>query len=65
MNVTGTSADRTHCVIVRPLAIAISTGTAAVKSSPTPDCVTVPVNLTFGAAPFTFHASLIAGMPVP
>src|ERR1035438_8133920 len=44
--------------MVRPLAMAISTGTAAVKSSATPDCVTVPVNLTFGAAPFTLHASL-------
>src|ERR1019366_3406590 len=53
LNVTGTSAERTHCVIVRPLATTISTGTVAVKSLSTPDCVTVPRSRRFGAVPFT------------
>src|ERR1035438_163321 len=65
VNVTGTSAERTHCVIVRPLAMTISTGTVAVKSLSTPDCVTVPLSRRFGATPFTVQLSFIAGMPVP
>ena len=38
---------------------------SAVKSSSTPDCVTVPISFTFGAAPFTLQLSLSDGIPVP
>jgi len=54
----------TQIVCVAPVANCTSTGTSAEKSSSTPVCVTVPVNLVPAATCFTEYCSFNAGMPV-
>ena len=52
-------------VIARLPGSCTSTGTMAVKSSSTPDCVTVALTVSAGALPRTECARFTLGIPVP